>query len=151
MHMNELEITYGQGLFIKEIITVESDAVIYSKLVPGDLVETGKVIELSDFHDGAESVGLAQRVGTSALKTTVLDLSGSIEPFIFARRLNASGNSICTSYGYTDVKLKDFYIKTQSLFDYYSEINAGNVISRQTKNGKAVIAAVLFDHTSKEL
>ena len=116
------------------VVRADGPSVVYSKDAPRELLETGEAVNLFDFHQGAASVGTTRTVGTRMYKETLIGLivaeratdTLAVEaPFNLIGQTRPSrpkAHGVCTNYGYTQVWLDDFYIRTQSLYDYFERL-----------------------------
>jgi hypothetical protein len=139
--------TWG-GWLGAEVQRAEGSSVIYSVTVPSEEIKSGFLLALSDFHQGAEVAKSTQAVGTRVHKEAIARLAENEPPFNIAPRTKPEGlkaHGICTNYGYSQVWLNHFYIRTQALHDLNTRLEAGSVSDYFGQVGRRVIRAVLFD------
>lgn len=125
---------------------------VFSREEPEEMIEAGELLALEDFHRAAEDTGTSQAAGTMVFKKLISQFGGDEPPFCFAEWLTANtpGHGVCTNFGFVGVKLPQFYIKTQVLYDCLEGIGPKQVRELYGTKGSQVMAVVLFDRVMPE-
>ena len=142
-----IERFYDDRAITPRVIRAEGEAVVYDQVCPQEMLDEGILLGLSDFQQAAEIAGTSRAVGTRVLKETIVRLGEREEPFTFIRWLdgNIKSHGICTNYGYVGVKLPDFYVRTQQLYDHVQAITHSEAVRLYGAKGSLVVRALLFD------
>lgn len=109
--------------------------------------QSENIIGLQDFHDSADLIDTSKAVGSRVFKKLSITLADNASPFdlISLSKVDNGGHGICTTYGYTGVKLNNFYIKSQSLYEYHNSISNIELKQYYGMIGSKIIENVLFD------
>lgn len=138
----------------------EAPGCIYTIRRPEEDIEAGLLLELTDFQNSAQSIGSLAALGTRVFKESVRALSlgedqfktelahseHTTNPFVHAWRLPGSpqGLTIWTTPNIT-MYLRDFYIQTQALKDYYDGLTEQQRLKVFAKKGSLVVRDVIYD------
>lgn len=122
-------------------------------------VDSGMLLELTDFHNSAQTIGSTAALGTRVFKESVMAVTTSFpndgsnvnvddvtNPFLHVWRLHGSpnGRTIYTTPSIT-LCLQNFYIRTQALKDYFDNLTDDQKLEVFAKKGSLVVRDVIYD------
>lgn len=132
----------------------EAGGGVYDLSRPEGAITSGDLLELEDFHNSARSIGSMAALGTRVFKEALgavtsghfdpTDQPGS--PFEYIWNLNGGplGFTIYAEPTIT-LRLRDFYIRTESLKDYYDGLSKKDRLVVFAQKGSLLVRDVIYD------
>lgn len=131
----------------------EAGGGVYDINRPEEAIASGNLLELEDFRNSAKSIGTIAALGTRVFKEALgavtsghFDSGQPGSPFEYIWNLNGGPNGLTIFADSTiTLWLRDYYIKTEVLKDYYDGLSKKERLVVFAQKGSLLVRDVIYD------